>query len=116
MSTRIYPVFKKIVWGPVDPNEKILEFNNPDSPNAVGYINPSDNTAITLNQTFKAFSILNDTLVDLFVSPHIHVPAIDTAVNGVFIVLPGERISLELGVAALRVYLNGAGSIYLTLY
>ena len=115
--THIYPVFKKLTWAALDPDEKILVFNNPASANAVQTVSPKDgSTVVTLDQIFTRFSVLNDSLNDIYISVNEHIAASPSAVDGVFVVLGGEKEAFRIGFSVLRISLALAGTVWLELY
>ena len=114
MSTKRTSVTKKITWSAS--GEKVFVFNNPNDTNAFESVKYDGVTVEKLNQTFKGIFVNNVSDYACYFTANPNITAGPAAVDEVMVALKGDGIRIDIGLSDLRIYLAGAGDVYITLY
>jgi len=108
-------VVKKLSF--VGAGEKIFKTKEPESDDKLTTIHPEDLTILDVNQFFNGIFINNVSTFNCYFSVSDKIVASPSAVDQVQILLPNDGAFFEVGnYDTLRVYLGGAGDIYITLF
>ena len=114
MSTHLSNVTKKLTFG--GPGEQILVLNDPSDTNALVTVEQDGTTPLTVNQVFNGIFINNISDFSCYFSLNPNIAAAPGAVDNVMLAIANDGMSVIAGFSTLRIYLAGAGSIYVTLF